>query len=87
MTRRRTGAYFPPSLRTLRSLADRLEARVHEAWELRNSAYSRDAVDAVLEEWDRRRLNEYELRQQELADLRRLLRKSDPHQLARRDAT
>jgi hypothetical protein len=57
---------------------DRLEALVGQAFELGDSPYFRDAVDAIVDTWDRRGLTAFEHRQQQRADLKRLLRETDP---------
>jgi hypothetical protein len=66
----------------------KLEALVGQAFELRDSPYLRDAVEAIVEHHDRRALTEFERRQQQLADLRRLLRETAPRRagIERRDA-
>lgn len=62
------------------------EALLVQAWELRGSPYLRDAVQALIDEWERWPLRMLELRQERQARLLRLLRETDPASLGRKRA-
>jgi hypothetical protein len=65
-----------------------LRAMTDQAWELRaaGSPYFVDAVEAIVEWHERRHLRRFERRQQDLVDLKRLLRETDPGRASSRRA-
>jgi hypothetical protein len=65
---------------------DELYLRAAQAWELRDSAYFRDAVEEIVVWAARRRQSRLERRQDEIARLVRLLRENDPDRISVRNA-
>jgi hypothetical protein len=65
-----------------------LRAVTDQAWELKaaGSPYLVDAVAAIVEWHERRFLSRLERRQQDLVDLKRLLRETDPRRASSRRA-
>jgi len=62
--------------------AEHLRALVEQAWELRRSPYLIDAVDAIVEWYERRPLRALEQQQESLGRLVRLLRETNPRSLS-----